>query len=91
MTNVPPGEDPTRGHSHPTIEELYYVVDGQVTVKAGDDVETLGPRDAVLIPKGVVHMARNEGDGPAVLAMVSARLEDPRGASEWHDDFWPTS
>lgn len=90
MTNVPPGEDPTRGHSHPAIEELYYVVEGEVTVKCGDDVERLGPRDAVLIPRGVAHMARNEGDAPAVLAMVSPRMEDPRGGSVWHDGFWPT-
>ena len=36
--HVPPGEDPGLGHSHRTIEELYFVVDGEVTVKLGDDV-----------------------------------------------------
>ena len=35
-------------------------------------------------------MARNEGDAPAVLAMVSPRMEDPRSGSEWHQGFWPT-
>ena len=48
--HVPPGEDPGLGHSHRTIEELYFVVDGEVTVKLGDDVVALGPRDAVRIP-----------------------------------------
>ena len=89
MTNVPPGEDPTRGHSHPDIEELYYVVEGEVSVKVGDDVARLGAHDAVLVPRGAVHMARNEGDGQAVLAMMSAPLPDPRAGSEWHDGFWP--
>ena len=28
------------------IEEIYFVVDGEITIKLGDDVLTLGPRDA---------------------------------------------
>ena len=31
--------DPTRGHSHVTIEELYFVLEGEITVKADDDGE----------------------------------------------------
>ena len=86
--NVPPGEDPTRGHSHDTIEEIYFVLDGEVTVKLDDAVETLGPRDAVLIPRGVTRMARNDGDREAALAMISVRMESPGSDSHWQDDFW---
>ena len=50
MSHVPPGEDPAGGHSHATIEEIYFVLEGEVTLKLGDEDVTLGPRDAVLIP-----------------------------------------
>ena len=32
--HVPPGGDPTRGHSHRTIEEIYLVLDGELTVSS---------------------------------------------------------
>jgi hypothetical protein len=46
--HVPPGGDPTRGHSHRTIEEIYFVLDGELTVKLGDDVvpSAIGTRRA---------------------------------------------
>jgi uncharacterized cupin superfamily protein len=56
--HVPPGGDPTRGHSHRTIEEIYLVLAGEVTVKLGDDVIALGPRDAVRIPPATPRGAR---------------------------------
>ena len=50
MSHVPPGEDPAGGHSHATIEEIYFVLEGEITLKLGDEVVKLGERDAVLIP-----------------------------------------
>jgi uncharacterized cupin superfamily protein len=86
--NVPPGEDPSRGHSHRTIEEIYFVLEGEVRIKLGDAVETLGPRDAVLVPPGTPRQFRNDGDADAAVAMVSVRIQDPRTESQWHDAFW---
>ena len=89
MAHVPPGEDPTRGHSHRTIEEIYFVLEGEVTLKLGDDVVTLGPRDAALIPPGTTRAARNDGDAPAALMMISTRVEDIRSETVGHEGFWP--
>jgi uncharacterized cupin superfamily protein len=89
MTNVPPGMDPSGGHSHRTIEEIYFVLEGELTIKLGDDVATLGPRDAVRIPPSTPRMVRNNSDAPAALAMVSVRIEDMRAESQWHEGFWP--
>jgi mannose-6-phosphate isomerase-like protein (cupin superfamily) len=89
-THVPPGEDPAWGHSHDTIEEIYFVIDGQITVKLGDDVLELGPRDAVLIGRGTPRAARNDGDTEAAMAMISIKMDDPRGDSHRHEGFWPT-
>jgi uncharacterized cupin superfamily protein len=88
MAHVPPGEDPDRGHSHKTIEEIYFVLDGEITIKLGDDVHTLGPRDAVHIPAETPRAMRNDSDGDASVLMVSVKIEDPRSESEWHQRFW---
>ena len=86
--HVPPGEDAALGHSHRTIEEVYFVVDGDVTVKLGDDVLTLGPRDAVRIPAQTPRAVRNDSDAEAAFLMISQRVEDIRAESVRHDAFW---
>ncbi len=87
--SIPPGFDPASGHSHRTIEEIYLVLAGEITVKLGEDVETLRQYDAVRIPAGTVRAVRNDTDEEARFAMVSVRVEDPRAESDWHDGFWP--
>jgi uncharacterized cupin superfamily protein len=89
--HVAPGGDPTRGHSHRTIEEIYLVLDGDLTVKLGDDVVTLGRWDAVRIPPATPRAVRNDSDGEAALLMVSVRVEDHAAESSAHEGFWPTS
>ena len=86
--HIPPGGDPKWGHSHRTIEEIYFVLAGELTVKLGDDVMTLGPRDAVLIPPDTPRAVRNDSDSEAAFLMMSVRVEDPRAESVAHDDFW---
>ena len=89
--HVPPGGDPAGGHSHRTIEEIYLLVEGEVTMKVGDDVVTLGPRDAIRMDAGVPRATRNDGAVKAVLVMVSMRTEDPRAETVAHEGFWPES
>lgn len=89
-THMPPGGDPTAGHSHATIEEIYFVLEGEVTLKLGDDEVKLGPRDAVLIPAATPRATRNQGDVTAALAMVSIKVADQRAESNFQEGFWPT-
>ncbi len=88
MAHVPPGGDPARGHSHRTIEEIYLVLDGELTIKLGDDVTTLGPRDAALIPASTPRASRNDSDSEVAFLMISTKVEDIRAESVGHDDFW---
>src|SRR4051794_37715486 len=88
-THVAPGEDPARDHSHSTIEEIYFVIDGTITVKVGEDVLTLGPRDAILIPAATPRSARNDTGVEAAFAMVSVKVADQSKESHQHEGFWP--
>jgi mannose-6-phosphate isomerase-like protein (cupin superfamily) len=88
--HVPPGGDPTAGHSHATIEEIYFVIEGEITVKLDEDVLTLGPRDAVLIAPATVRAVRNDSNAEAAFAMVSIKVTDHAAESRGHEDFWPT-
>ena len=89
-SHVAPGEDPTRGHSHNTIEEIYFVIDGEIQVKVGEDVVTLAKRDAILIGRGTPRAARNASDDEAAFAMVSIKVADQSTESVAHEGFWPT-
>jgi mannose-6-phosphate isomerase-like protein (cupin superfamily) len=87
--HIPPGGDPSWGHSHKTIEEIYLVLEGEITMKVGDEVLTLGPRDAILMAPATPRATRNEGDVRAVFAMFSAKVDDPMAETEAHEGFWP--
>jgi uncharacterized cupin superfamily protein len=86
--NTPPGEEPSWGHAHKTIEEIYLVLRGEVRVKLNDNVETLREFDAVLIPAGTTRAVRNETDQDAAFAMISRRVEDQRAESDPDGMFW---
>jgi uncharacterized cupin superfamily protein len=88
MAHVPPGGDPTRGHSHRTIEEIYFVLEGELTIKLGDDVLTLGPRDAVRIPAQTPRATRNDSDAVTSFILISVKVDDIRAESVPHENFW---
>ena len=77
---MPPGGDPTRGHSHRTIEEIYLVIEGEITVKLGDDVIALRPQ-LLREPAGQLALSQRdslfryrEGDGRSQSRGCSFRL-----------------
>jgi mannose-6-phosphate isomerase-like protein (cupin superfamily) len=84
----PPGEPDGFGHSHRTIEEIYFVLEGELDVKLAGEVLKLGPRDAVLIPPETPRAVRNDSDAEAAFLMCSVKASDPRAESVKHDDFW---
>ena len=44
------------------VEHEQYVLSGEYTVGIGDEEHTVSAGDSLLIPAGVVHWYRNEGD-----------------------------
>ncbi len=45
-------------HKHTDDDEFFYVVEGQLLVDLEGRTIELGPRQAVVVPKGVVHRTR---------------------------------
>lgn len=88
--HVPPGMERGSGHSHGTIEEIYFVLDGQITMKVGEDVLRLDARDAVLVPPEMPRAMRNDSEREATVAMFSARVADPHADVRWHEGLWTT-
>jgi quercetin dioxygenase-like cupin family protein len=55
-------------HTHPQ-DESYLVLDGRLTIKAGEDRFELGPGGTALVPMGVPHTFRVDSDGAHVLVL----------------------
>jgi mannose-6-phosphate isomerase-like protein (cupin superfamily) len=59
-------------HTHPDTDELFLVRTGVLTIQLRDGDVVLGPGDVYVVPRGVEHCPRADGD-------VTALLIEPRG------------
>ena len=57
-------------HTHRDVDELSYVVEGEIGVLIGDREVRAGPGTFVLKPKGIPHTFWNPGSSPARLVEV---------------------
>jgi len=69
--SVAPSFD-TGTHYHTKIEEIFYVLDGELTLRSGDRVVQGGPGTFVFVPIGAVHAFGNPGSRPARMLLVTA-------------------
>jgi quercetin dioxygenase-like cupin family protein len=60
----------TGDHVHSRIEEIFYVVEGEVQIRVGDQLLRGTAGDFVLVPPGVAHGFASSGDGPAKMVLV---------------------
>lgn len=64
-----PGWD-TGSHLHATIEEQFYVVDGEMELRAGNELIAGRPGAFVTVPAGVPHAFANRSTAPARMLLV---------------------
>lgn len=72
LASLAPGAR-SRVHQHDAHESAAYVIEGELRMWSGDRLEhevVAGPGDFVYIPRGVPHIVRNDGEGPAVAVLA---------------------
>lgn len=94
---VPPGGGPPP-HIHRREDETFYVLEGRVDFRLGDESITAGPGDFVNVPRDTVHCFHNSGAETArlILTFTPAGIEGffretleraPNGAREAPDNL----
>jgi mannose-6-phosphate isomerase-like protein (cupin superfamily) len=64
-------------HKHDDDDEFFYVVEGQLLIDLEERTLELGPRQGVVVPKGVVH--RTRAPERTVILMVETNTVVPTG------------
>jgi len=69
---IPAGAPGAPPHVHENEDEIYFILEGTAHFLLGDRVETAGPGDTVILPRGEFHANWNEGTTPVTsLVFVS--------------------
>ncbi|HMJ88976.1 MAG TPA: cupin domain-containing protein [Candidatus Acidoferrum sp.] len=64
-------------HTHPTREELIYIISGRAEQWIGKDYRVLGPGEMVFIPKGEVHGTYNPFNERLVFLAILSPANAP--------------
>ncbi|MDQ2825781.1 MAG: cupin domain-containing protein [Actinomycetota bacterium] len=70
------GEEPP-DHTHPTEDEMFYVLTGELTFRCGDRSFDVGAGGFVFLPHGVEHGYTMRSTGPIRLLVVTAPPREP--------------
>jgi quercetin dioxygenase-like cupin family protein len=62
-------------HIHEDAEEQFYVLEGDLTVKVGDQTFEVSPGDFIHIPRGTTHSFKNKDTNARLLATFSPGAE----------------
>lgn len=71
----------TGDHVHSKLEELFYVLEGELAIRSGDWTGRAGPGSFVRVPPGTAHGFGNPGHAPATLLLIIS----PAGL---HEDYF---
>jgi mannose-6-phosphate isomerase-like protein (cupin superfamily) len=71
MIEIQPGRE-LEAHTHDEEDDAFYIVDGEMTFLFGDRSEVAGPGTFVLVPPGVEHGFRNDGDSAVRMLNIHA-------------------
>jgi quercetin dioxygenase-like cupin family protein len=67
---IPPGSPGPRPHIHRNHEEAFYVLEGELTVRAGARTITAPAGSFVVVPRGVVHQPSNPRPEPTRVLLI---------------------
>jgi len=63
-TTIEPGFPGPPLHRHEQLHDMFYVLDGVLTMRLGDEKQEIGPGTFVCVPPGVIHTFSNTSDAP---------------------------
>jgi mannose-6-phosphate isomerase-like protein (cupin superfamily) len=65
-------------HWHKEIRELFYVLEGRLTIRLDQDTKELSPGELALVPPGVVHSFTNPTEEPVrfLIHLTPAGFEE---------------
>lgn len=78
-----PGFPGPRPHVHDRLHDMFYVLEGTVTLVVDGTEHEAGPGTFACVPPGVVHTFRNDGEAPARLL----NLNTPAGFEDYMRDL----
>ncbi len=82
---VPPGGGPPP-HIHDREDETFYLLEGEVTVRVGDQTIQASAGDCVHLPRGIVHSFRNTGTENLRMLVTAT----PAGIEKFFEEaFYP--
>jgi mannose-6-phosphate isomerase-like protein (cupin superfamily) len=64
-------------HTHPELEEYFYFLNGQGTMRVGDHEENVAAGDRVIVPVGQVHSVTNTGDAAMTFIAAGVKIKAP--------------
>jgi mannose-6-phosphate isomerase-like protein (cupin superfamily) len=67
---IQPGGTAPELHLHRQMEELFYVVEGEVEIQVGEKIVQGQPGAFVLVPRNTPHTFANHGTKPAKLLIM---------------------
>lgn len=75
-----PGESFTISpHAHPEQEEVFLVVDGEVTFETDDEPVVVGADEVLRVPPGTFQLGTNRAEEPATVFALGAPKEYASG------------
>jgi mannose-6-phosphate isomerase-like protein (cupin superfamily) len=63
-STIAPGFPGPPPHVHEHIHDMFYVLEGTLTMLVGEETRELGPGSFACVPPGTVHTFGNPGDAP---------------------------
>ena len=63
-TTIAPGFPGPPLHRHARLHDMFYVLDGVLTMRLGDETHEVGPGTFVCVPPGIAHTFSNPSSAP---------------------------
>lgn len=85
---IPAGFKSPHGHTHKKMEEIIYVVDGEIEIRLDRAILTLKKDQIILIPAKFKRGYHNVGKKDAILLIASAQAELVGDDGGTPDNMW---